>query len=455
MRLNRGALGVAVLVCLSTPAHANIFDLYGFNARGIGLGGALVSLADDHTGTYYNPAALTQAQKIRFGAGFIMTKPVLHVNRMRPVCLDVVSVCESQFGSQYSTRESVLPQGFSGFTLGWVFPFGGFFENRLAFGFAVYLPSLNIVRAEALDPQTPHFYLYQNLPDQTVILASLAYRPWDWLSIGGGIQVLANVFGEASMDLHVLQGTFEKRDFEMSLIPKVAATAGVWLKPTDGLRIGFSYRQALDLTFGLPAPIGLGDTLALDLDIGGRVLYSPHQFGLGVSYELHNPDVIISAQVDYAMWSLAPDPSPRVAVDLSGTLVDGLGLGRALDISTENTSIRLGFRDTWTPRLGVEWTTTSWLQVRGGYFFRPSPAPAATGMTSYLDNSVHGFSGGVTFMFDDPFQVHPNPVHLALAGQVGWLPNQHVVKESTVGGVGDLEHGGLTYSLAVSITHTY
>jgi long-subunit fatty acid transport protein len=336
-----------------------------------------------------------------------------------------------------------------------VFPFGGVFENRLAFGFAVYLPSLNIVRAEALDPQTPHFYLYQNLPDQTVILSSFAYRPWRWLSIGAGIQVLANVFGEATMDLHVLQGTFEKRDFEMSLIPKVAATAGVWLNPMDELRIGLSYRQALDLTFGLPAPIQLGDSLALDLELGGRVLYSPHQFGLGVSYEMHNPDVVVSAQVDYAMWSLAPDPSPRVSVDLSGTLVDGLGLGRALDISTKNTSIRLGFRDTWTPRLGVEWTTTSWLQVRGGYFFRPSPAPRATGTTSYLDNSVHGFSGGVTFMFDDPFQVHPNPVDLSLAGQVGWLPNQHVAKDSEEDGVGDLEHGGLTYSLAISLTHTY
>jgi len=448
-------LTVLCAICLSAPAKANIFDLYGFNPRGIGMGGAMSSLADDYTATYYNPASMTQSDKVRFGAGFMLTVPVLHVERSLPVCVASTALCEAALGTSYSSREAVLPQTFAGFTLGWVFPLGGIFENKVALGFAIYLPSLNIIRAEALDPQTPHFYLYQNLPDQTVILSSIAYRPLDWLSVGAGVQVLANVFGEASFDIHALQGTFEKRSFDLSLIPKAAATAGLWFRPLDGFQLGLTYRQSLDLTFQLPADIGLGDSFGLGLDLGGRVLYSPHQFGLGVSYHWLEPDVTVSAQVDYAMWSLAPDPSPRIGVDISGTLPDGLGLGDALDVTTQQSPVVLNLRDTWTPRFGVEWGPLDWLELRAGYFFRPSPVPVASGLNNYLDNSVHGFSAGTTFEIVDPFQVNPNPIRVSLAGQLGWLPFRRVAKDDAYDPIGDMDHGGVTYSMSFSITQTY
>jgi len=211
----------------------------------------------------------------------------------------------------------------------------------------------------------------------------------------------------------------------------------------------------MDLSFRLPSQIGFGDSFSLGLDLGGRVLYSPHQLALGMSYQWEQPAITFSAQVDYALWSHAPDPSPRIGVDIQGTLPEGFGLGESLDVSTRQSPVILGLKDTWIPRVGIEWSALEWLELRAGYFYRPSPVPLATGVNNYLDNSVHGFSAGTTFEFLDPFQINPNPVRLSLAGQLGWLPSREVQKTDALDPIGGMTYGGMTYSMSLSITQTY
>ena len=446
---------LALCVCVAASAHASIFDIYGFNARALGMGGALTAPVDDWTATFYNPAAITRQKRVTFGAGFMLTVPELSVGRSVPICLDAPSACTALYGATWSDRDTVLPGTFSGVTLGWVIPFGGIFDNHLAFAFAVYLPTVNIVRAEALDPQTPQFYMYQNLPDQLVILASLAYEPLDWLSLGFGIQVLANVYGTASFDLDVVNGTLNRQDINVELRPKAAVTGGMHIEPMHGLRIGVTYRQAIGLEFGLPADIDVGEVAGLQLDVKGRVLYSPHQINTGVSWSFDRPKLTLSAEVDVALWSQAPDPSPRVAVDFKGKLLDAFGLQDAIDVATEAPPVELHFKDTVSPRIGVEWAPAEWVKLRGGYFYRPSPAPRASGPNSYLDNDVHGFAFGAAFIYDDPLGVHRKPVSLEIGNQFGWLPSRTVYKDNVNDPVGDLQHGGFTYSLGVSVNHSY
>ena len=433
----RALLALCVLAA-PLSASANIFDVYGMGARGIGMGGAQAAQANDYTATFYNPAALARSKRITFGGGFTFTSPELTVTR---------GLAESDF-------EAVLPQSFSGFHLGWLFPLGGVFENKLATGIVFYVPSINLVRAESLDPQTPQFYMYQNLPDQLVILASLAYEPVEWLSFGVGVQVLADVFGEARFQVDLVNGTFEQYDVRVELIPNAAATAGLHIRPVGGLDIGGTYRQEHGLQFGLPAGIAAGDVIALGLDVGGSVLYTPHQINVGVSWKFDAIDLTVSAEVDYAMWSLAPDPSPSLGIDFGGGLLDAFGLDKALDIGTERPPIELNFRDTVTPRLGLEWTPLEWLAVWSGYYVRPTAAPRASGPFNYLDNDVHAVSLGAAFTFDDPF-VSGRPISIQIASQLGILPRRTVVKENRGDPVGDLEHGGFTMSVNVTVNHSF
>src|SRR5512138_1973541 len=62
---------VAVLAFgLATGLLANGLNLNGFGARATGMGGAYVSLANDYTAVFWNPAGLAEMAKAQFGLDF-------------------------------------------------------------------------------------------------------------------------------------------------------------------------------------------------------------------------------------------------------------------------------------------------------------------------------------------------------------------------------------------------
>jgi long-chain fatty acid transport protein len=447
---------LVALLLVATPAHASVYDIYGANPRGLSMGQALTAAVTDYTATYYNPAALTVLERMSYGIGFQASFPFLEVERALPFCGGSASACAQQYGPGGSSRfDSVLPRAFSGFTLGALTPFGGLLDNRVAFGITAYLPANNLIRAEGLDPQRPQFYAYQSLPDKFNILGALAYKPVDWLSLGLGFQVLANLDGDVRLELDVLNHTYERADIVVKVKPKANLTAGLLFMPTDELRVGVAWRGELDLFYRLPVTAELGSPLRLAIDVSETVLYQPHQIAFGISYRLADPDLLLSADLVWSLWSMAPDPSPHVSLDVGGSLIDGLGLGETLDVNTAGRTLELGFVDTLSPRFGLEYTPIRWMTLRGGYLYRPTPAPRQTGATNYLDNDAHGASLGLAFTFSDPLDVHPNPVVLEAGNQLTILSRRTVFKASESDPVGDLSHGGLVYSVGISVSHSY
>ncbi|GMV41975.1 MAG: hypothetical protein AMXMBFR64_36910 [Myxococcales bacterium] len=439
----------ALIVALAAPAQASVYDSYGANPRGMSMGQALISAVTDYTATWYNPAALTMLGQMSFGLGFQASFPFVDVERGRAVCTG------SDCGAGTSPFDSVLPEPFSGFTLGVLTPFGGIFENRVAFGISAYLPANNLIRAEGLDPQRPQFYALQSLPDKFNVLGGLAYRPVDWFSFGIGFQVLANLDGAVDLKLDVLNHAFERADIVVRVKPKANLTAGLLFEPVPGLRLGAVWRGELDLSYDLPVQADIGAAIQLKIGVSETVLFQPHQVGFGVSYALDEPRLLLSADLVWSLWSRAPDPSPHVSLDVAGTLVEGLGIGSTLDVNTAGRTIDMGFVDTLSPRFGVEYTPVYWFTVRGGYFFRPTPAPRQTGATNYLDNDSHGGSLGFAFTFEDPLEVHRTPIVLELGNQLTALSRRTVRKADRDDPVGDLSHGGLVYSVGVSVSHNY
>ncbi len=142
-------------------------------------------------------------------------------------------------------------------------------------------------------------------------------------------------------------------------------------------------------------------------------------------------------------------------MDLGGRLLEGLGLGDDLDLSVRSNPVELGFVDTVAIRAGFEWTPLYWLDIRTGYFFRPTPAPRATSVTAYLDNDAHVISLGAAFRFMDPFDVHPTPTTISFAAQASVLPRRTVYRDTAGDPVGDLSHGGAIYTLAIDVSHSY
>lgn len=444
------ALATASAVLLATAlatapqAAAGTFDIFGGSPRDIGMGGGMTAAVLGPTALYYNPAALTRQKVHTLGASFHLSVPLLYVDR----------------GDPDAEPQTVLPETHTGVSLGWVKPLGGIFDDRLALGVSISLPTERLARVQGVDPAAPQFYLYQNLQDKLLIHLGVAAEPFDWLSVGCSLQILADLAGTALLDMNLLGGVFEHRSIDVTLEPTMAPFFGVHLRPPLGqgggqLQIGAAYRGSSSMEFKLPVLVSAGEGLALAIDMHQVVLWVPDELAFGLSYTLDEPALTFAADVTYAMWSDAPDPSPRLSVDVGGRLVEALGLSEALDLSTRTSPIDLGFIDTITIRAGAEWVASSWLTLRGGYTFRPTPAPRQTGATAYLDNDAHIIALGAGFSFVNPLQKRKSIVDIDVSAQATILPRRTAYRTDPLNPGGDLSHGGALLHFAVGVMHYF
>lgn len=437
--LAAGLLALGALAAAGGPVRASTYDIFGLSARDVAMGNAMTAAATGYAAIYYNPAALTATSQQQLGLGLTLTLPEVYVDR----------------GDRASGRPTVLPPSHFGLSLGWMKPLPGVFDGKLALGVGLYLPGERLVRVEGVDPQRPQFYLYQNLQDKLLIHAAAAVELTEWLSVGVGVEVLADLGGSVVLDMNILSGEFARRDLAVSLDPTAAPVAGVHFHPGDGVAIGLSYRGSSALSFNLPIHVSDGDALALDIEVEQTVLWTPHQLSLGVAWTLPDPALTLALDATLALWSGAPDPSPRLSVDVEGYLLEAFGLAGALDLSTRTAPIAVGFTDTVTARVGAEWKALPWLTLRGGYFYRPTPAPRQTGVTAYLDNDAHVLALGAGVDFLSPLGEAPTAVRLDLAAQLTLLPRRTALRADSRDPVGDLSHGGHLWTLVMSLSHAY
>ncbi len=422
-------------------ARASAFELYGFHPRAQAMAGAMTAGDDDYTAVFYNPAALGLGDRVSFGFGLTLTVPDLYVDRAP--------------GLGDSSHPTVLPKPTLGATLGWRYPIGGIFRRKVAVGVGIYLPVARIVRVQGLDPLTPQFYLYQNLSEKLLLVVGASARVARWLTLGAGALVLADLGGHSNLHLDVANGTFRAADFSVELVPTITPTAGAHVHLDGGLDLGLSVRGSSSLTFSLPVTVTEGEAVSLDIGVVQTVLWSPPEVALGMSYRAPDGRLRLSADLTLSLWSLAPDPSPRLSVDIGGALLDGLGLGHAIDVSARTRPVDLAFANTLVPRLGAEWAPLGWLRLRAGYAFRPTPSPRQTGTMAYLDNDAHIVGLGAGVVFGDPLKVHKRPVRLDLSAQATILPRRTVYREEVGDPLGDLSHGGVVWTFSAAVSHEY
>lgn len=442
MRGRRAQLALAGLIAVAAsaaPVGASTFDIFGFTARDVGLGDAMTAATRGYGALYYNPGALGADKQQRIGMGVALTLPSLYVDR----------------ANAESDRPTVSPDAHLGFHLGWVKPIPGIFEQKLALGVSIYLPADRLVRVQGVDPQSPQFYLYQNLEDKLLIHAGASVEPLEWLSFGLGVQILADLGGTVALDMNIVSGTFERTDVSVALSPTASLLAGVLVRPAPGVSVGLSYRGESSLQFSLPVTVREGEALSLAIDVSQTVLWTPHQLSLGMAWQLDDPRLLLALDATWALWSDAPDPSPRLAVDVGGRLLDAFGLADALDLSTRSVPIAMGFSDTVVARVGAEWEVSDHVVLRGGYFFRPTPAPRQTGVAAYLDNDAHVVGLGAGFSFLHPFRSSETVVQLDLAAQMTLLPRRTIVRSDPRDPVGDLSHGGAVWTFSATLSHGY
>lgn len=427
----------AALLTGAQGARANPFELFGFTARGQGLGGATTALSEDMSGAYYNPAGMIGHTKTEFSLGLSANLMQLHIDRT----------------SANSGNASSLPDSMARAELGLVFPFGGaIFKDRVVLGLTLGHPVGGLVRVQTVDQSRPQFYMYQSKPQRFATSATLGIKIVDGLSIGFGTQVIAEQVGKVRFQVDLAAKRFVARDISIDLNTKPKPLAGVLIEPADWLRIGFSWRMEADLYYEQPTDLDLGDVGDLKLDVRGTAQYWPHVFSLGTAFK-PSKKWTITVQLDYLLWSRAPRDQVSVTITPQGGVLDGLGLSDILGFGSADAAT--GFSNIFWPRVGVEWSPSDFLAFRGGAWVRPAITPDQTGNTNYLDNFSESVNLGMTYKFIDPLKVFTEAVSLDLAASAIFANERSHKKKSAVDPTGGASFGGAVLSFGANLRYLY
>lgn len=428
-------------ICIPNPTAASVFDIYGFGARSTSMGNAQTASSEDYFAAYYNPANLISRKSVHFGYGFNYVVPLLSISRR----------------DTSSAIPSLLPDADLGVYAGISAPIGGIFEKKVAFGFAIFLPMLSFTRLDAVDYRKPHFYSHQSLPNKLVILGGIGVQPIEWLRVGLGVQILADLQGAARVDVSLLDNRLDRKDIRVDVFGHAAPTAGLTFVPLDGLNLSLSYRSALSLRYELPIRAFIEEIGTLDIRFSGTSLYTPHQLSVGASWDISDLPLRVAADVTWAMWSLAPSPAADVTLAVDGSELfqqsDPTSPGTILD--ARSATVQIDARDTLTPRIGFESVPLDWLTARIGYYFSPQRLPVPTQQANYLDANVHTMSLGLGFRFLDPTEHHQQPLTLDLSVQWQLFDTVHVDKPDPNDPVGDYKAGGSIFNFGLDIRHDF
>jgi len=395
----------------ATSALASLPELYGDGARSTAMGGTGVANANDGSAAFFNPAMLAFAKK-----------PVLTLNFASGS--SVADVRSLEVGRDVR-RGSLDSPVYSGAGVGAVLPLGGKLQDTVVLGIDFYTPTAGLLRARSPTPDDPYLFMHHNMPNRLIVAASVGVRLAETVTVGLGALVLADLDGSgADVTLDALNRSLSDRSIDSGLYTKTAIIGGFTYAPSDALTIGFSYRGELDNVNHIPANIHVGNLVTLGMDISLRNHWTPHTFTGAVSFR-PNPQWELAVDAIYGLWSRAPTPYTSIVVDVSGDLLDSIGLGALLDM--EAVSPKPRFKDTLSLRVGSEYQTSENVLVRFGAGWRPTPVPQQNTLeeesspTNILDGNTVSFSGGLGLRFQDPLDLFPKPLQFDLTAYLSVL----------------------------------
>lgn len=371
-------LGLSAAVALSalycTPTYANFGDVYGFGARAASMAGAHTALANDLSALHYNISGMTFG-KPGFGLGFHVGLDDVSVRlKARPNGYDLPDrgVDSPRIPTAYRLRQrgdtTDLPNLYQ-VLIGGTWSLG---IHNFRVGFAALLPANGLGAQGARFPDEREQYHSNRLDfdligrrsNQFSLLTGAAYRLYDWLSVGAGLSIMPSAITRGSA---YLPDASDQANLDLSLSnqqgARVGFNAGVTVQPIKPLRLGISWRGenyfAIDVVNEVQINGFQNDAKNFPVVQRSAVVanYTPDTLSVGAAWQ--HGTLTLSGDVVYAYWR---------------DFRDAQGLQPR------------AFHNTLSVRLGGEFLANSGTRFRAGVSWEPTPVPAQTGRTNYVDN---------------------------------------------------------------------
>jgi long-chain fatty acid transport protein len=415
------ALAACLIACgLAFPAVAGPHRLIGYDSWSVGRSNSQSAYGASPGVLYSNPALLTDLED-QFGLGIILIQPSLKATLMeRPPNADVpITFYDSDVGIEGSNLDRPLPtvelpnqrannnrDSLSSYlAIGLVHSLGC---EDFRLGLTMLVPASGLIGFETYYPDerdqyfsnTVHFTRFGEWSEVFTVLLGAAYRPLDWLSVGASVETSLNA--KATLNAFVPEATVQDyalANLSMDADPIARAIVGVNARPLEMLSFSVVWRDRRFFKMDTDALLNLwnyhepGDTtvpkrvkqdhlLALD--------FEPMEVSLAAG--VHFDELTAEVSVTWNHWADYLDVHHQRAQE---TAVFE-------PTNPDDPEIEGGpfaFSDTWSVGAGVAWEYLQGFTATGGLAYRPSPVPAQTGRTNYVDNDILSASLGHRFNF--------------------------------------------------------
>lgn len=386
MKLLRVSLLSAIcLTALSTGANAAGFYLQEQSVSGLGtaFAGAAADTPDAST-VYYNPAGMVNLRRPEIYAGATLLLPRADFDNRgsaitSPLYGGTVALDGGDGGNPFDPE--ILPQLYG------VLPV----NDRLVLGLGVNAP---FGLADQYDSDWVGRY---NSTDSELLSVnvqpSAAYKVNDWLALGAGVQI-QYVYANLKSRIPTPTGAAAAPENDGHLRLKgddvdVGYNLGVQLQPTDGTKIGLTYKTAInhklkgdvDLTYPNDAALaGLGITPGSTVSASGTAkLSTPDIASLAVSQQVGERWTVLGS-VNWYGWSNF-DNIPAASAALPG--------GGSLTAQE--------YDNTWGFAIGARYRLNDKWLLKAGFQYDQTPTVLPERSTRIPDGDRYWVTAGFTY----------------------------------------------------------
>lgn len=343
---------IITLVLSPLAAHGAGFAVVEQSALAGGTGGAGVARASDPAAAWFNPAATAGRRGLSAAAGLLVLFPGIEA-----------TAADGSFQQELTTSPRTPPHFYLSYGHG---PFSGGVAVNVPFGTAVTWPDTWPGRYEAVLSELQVFR----------VAPFVAWSFWGKIRLGVGVHVdMATLEVRRQLDFMDTDGTMALDLADVG----VGGDASLHVDLGRMVSLGATYKSRTVLSFEgsarFDAPLAFSKKAHDQQARAGYTL--PDLLTLGVEVRpLRNLSAVLD--LGLTVWSVYE----QLAIDFESE-------------DTPDTAVQNDWETQLSVRTGVEYRPLSWLTLRLGMFYDPTPVPAATLAPTSPDSDRLGFTAGL------------------------------------------------------------